>query len=304
MQQETLVYSYNVWNLNNKLNVSLNQNFNPMKKLNLLYIIFAICITTINAQIQQENFNGNSLPSGWSVTPPSTGCNWQYGYTGDLKGSGFTNPASFVSGGIIFDDDACGAEMNNHIELEGPAIDLVAANVTSAAIEIVFNHQTFANSGNFMVAVWDGSTWQNMLNVPSDTPPQNTGTNETRNIDVTQYINSAFKVKFIYDDEDSLTWGIGVDDYKLINTATASIDDLIDLGFNYFPNPIVNDILTLNANENISIINVYNVIGQKVISKKPVALESKINMQNLPIGVYIIHVAIGRKEGSFKVIKQ
>jgi len=275
-----------------------------MKKLNLLYIIFCFGITTISAQIQQENFNGNSLPSGWSVTPPASGCNWQFGYTGDLKGSGFTNPASFTSGGIIFDDDACGPDFNNHIELEGPTVDLVASNVTSAAIEIVFNHQTFANVGKFFVEVWNGSTWQNVLTVAGDTPPSNTGTNETINIDVTTHINSAFKVKFIYDDENDLTWGIGIDDYKLLNTATASIDDLIDLGFNYYPNPIVNDVLTLHANENISIINVYNVIGQKVVATKPVALESKINMQNLPVGVYIVHVAIGRKEGSFKIIKQ
>lgn len=283
--------------------MSLNQNFNPMKKLNLIYIIFCICLTA-NAQIQQEDFNGTTLPSGWTATTPTSGCTWEFGYSGSLKGSGFTTPSSFPTGGVIFDDDACGSGNNNRLELEGPSIDLVAANVNSAGIEIVYNHQTFANVGIFMVEVWDGTTWQNVLTVTGDTPASNSGINETTNIDVTAHINNAFKVKFIYDDENDITWGLGIDNYKLLNTATAGIEDLVDLGFNYYPNPIVNDVLTLHANEDISIINIYNMIGQKVVAKKPVSLKSEINMQSLPVGVYIVHIAIGRKEGSFKVIKQ
>ena len=274
-----------------------------MKKLNLLYILF--CASFImSAQLQKENFNGNTLPVGWTTTTPASGCTWQFGYTGSIKGSGFSNPASFPSGGVIFDDDACGSGMNNHIELISPEVDLVNAGVTSIAIEIIYNHQTFANDGDFLVEVWDGSVWQNVLTVTGDSPAADTGTNKTSTIDVTSYINSTFKVKFIYDDENSLTWGVGIDNYRLIGTATAGIEDLESLGFNYYPNPVINDALTLRANENITVITIYNTIGQKVISKKPTALESNINMQNLPEGVYIVKVAIGQKEGSFKIIKQ
>lgn len=274
-----------------------------MKKLNLLYILFCVGFIS-NAQIQKENFNANSLPSGWSMTAGPTGCAWQFGYTGSLVGSGFTNSASFSSGGVAFNDDACGEFINNIVELEGPTIDLVAANVVSAGIELVYNHQAIGVSGNFMVDVWDGSVWQNVLFVDADDTAPNTGTNQTTNIDVSAYINNSFKVKFIYDDENTRTWGVGIDNYKLLNTATANIGDLVDLGFNYYPNPVVNDVLTLQANEEISIINVYNMIGQKVIAKKPITLESKLNMENLPEGMYIVNVAIGKKEGSFKVIKQ
>ena len=274
-----------------------------MKKLNLLYILFFVSFT-INAQIQKESFNGNTLPAGWTATTPASGCTWEFGYTGSLKGSGFSNPASFATGGVIFDDDACGANMNNLIELESPAVDLVAAGVISADVKIVYNHQTFANDGNFSVDVWDGSAWQNILFVDGDSPAQNTGLNQTSTIDVTPYINNAFKVKFIYDDQNSLTWGVGIDDYQLLDTAVAGIEDLISTGFSYYPNPVTDNILTLKANEDISLVNIYNTIGQKVIAKKPTALESKINLQHLPEGVYIVQVAIGRKEGSFKIIKQ
>jgi len=277
-----------------------------MKKLNLIYILFCVGFIS-NAQIQEENFNDATMPTGWSGTSGPSGCTWEFGYTGNLRGSGSgTNGiyASFATGGVIFDDNICGEFVNNNIELVGPSVDLVTANVISAGIELVYNHQTFGNSGNFMVDVWDGSAWQNVLFVDGDDTPPNTGTNQTKNIDVSAYINNAFKVKFIYDDENTQTWGLGIDNYKLLNTATANIGDLIDLGFNYYPNPVVNDFLTLQANENISVINVYNTIGQKVIAKKPVTLESKVNMRNLPVGIYIVNVAIGQKEGSFKIIKQ
>ena len=274
-----------------------------MKKLNLLYIlIFGTCLIT-SAQIQEENFNATSLPAGWSVTSSPSGCNYQFGYTGGMLGSGFTNPASFPSGAAYYIDDGC-VDNGYFVELEGPVVDLSTEGVTSVAIEITYNHQTFSNDGDFLIDVWDGSNWQNVFLVDGDTPVQNSGVNQTSTIDVSSYINSNFKVKFIYTDENSLTYGIGIDDYKLLDTATAGIEELAAVGFNYYPNPTVNDVLTLHAEENISVINIYNVIGQKVIERKPVAHESKIQMENLPSGVYVVQVAVGAREGSFKIIKQ
>jgi len=279
-----------------------------MKKLHIIYILFFGACFITSAQIQEENFNATSMPMGWIATSGPTGCTWESGYTGPIEGSGYNNPSSFASGGVIFNDFACGGSIANYVELEGPAIDLVAAGVSSVAIEITYNHQTFGNNGDFLVDVWDGSTWQNVLLVDGDSPFVDSGNNETTVIDVTAYINSSFKVKFIYDDQqdelNQFTFGVGIDDYKLLDTATAGIEDLESSGFGYYPNPVVSDELTLHSNENITTVNIFNVIGQKVIARKPVALESKIQMQYLPEGVYIIQVAIGAKEGSFKVIKQ
>ena len=273
-----------------------------MRKVILLCIL--CCIAWIsNAQIQEENFDASVIPEGWSATSGPTGCTWQFGYSGSLIGSGYTNPASFSSGGVIFNDNSCGSFVNNYVELEGPSIDLIAQSVSTAAIELIYNHQTFSNSGNFMVDVWDGTVWQNVLLVDGDDTAPNSGSNQSVSIDVTAYINNAFKVKFIYDDENTFTWGIGIDHYTLLNTTTASIEDLVSVGFNYSPNPVTDDILTLRADENIAIVNVYNTIGQKVISKKPVASESKLYMDHLPDGVYLIQVEVGDKNGTFKVIK-
>ena len=273
-----------------------------MRKLILLFLISCFGFSS-TAQLQEENFDATSIPSGWTATSGPTGCTWQFGVTNTLIGSGFTTPASFASGGVIFDDNACGGFVDNYVELEGPAIDLIAANVATAAVELTYSHQTFSNSGNFMVDVWDGTAWQNILFVTGDMPASNTGTNATVTIDVTAFINDAFKVKFIYDDENTLTYGVGIDHYTLQNTATVSVQDLVDVGFNYSPNPVTDGVLTLRADEDISLVNVYNTIGQKVLSKKPATSTSRLYIDRLPNGVYLVQVEVGEKNGTFKIIK-
>lgn len=267
-----------------------------MKKINFIYIL--VCISFIsNAQLQHEDFNAITLSAGWSVVEPNNGCKWKFGYKGDLKGSGLQNQTSFQSGGVVFNDYSCGGFVNNKVKLVGPEINLTEKKIVEASIEITYNLRTFSNDGSFKVNVWDGSTWQNVLAVSEDT-------NTTSNIDVSQYINSAFKVQFVYDDEDSLTWGVGIDDYKLTGVVSSGVEGLESVGFVYYPNPVVNDELTLLSSKDISVVNVYNSIGQRVISKNPVALESKLDMQNLASGTYIVQVTIDNKKGIFKILKQ
>jgi len=276
-----------------------------MKKLTILYIVFALC-TTVNAQLQEEDFNATTAPAGWSMTKSATDT-WQFGYTGNIVGSGAGaagNYASFPSGAAYFSDNDSGPTDNNVLTLTSPAIDLVAANLTSAGIEVIYNHQAFGNSGNFIIDVWDGSAWQNIWFVDSDDTASNSGTSRTVNIDVTPYINAAFQVRFTYDDENTLTWGVGIDHYKLSNTATASVADLMAVGFSYSPNPVVNNTLNLKADETISQVTIFNTIGQKVMTNRPVVANTDLNLQHLPGGVYFVQVAIGQREGSFKIVKQ
>ena len=272
--------------------------------LKILFLIFG-CYLSVNAQLQQEDFNAITIPAGWSATTTDTGCEWQFGYTGSIAGSGFLTPSSFPSGGVIFDDGACGHSNNNNITLTGPEIDLIAEGITSAAIEIIYNHQTFSGDGDFFVDVWNGNDWTTVLHVDDDMPGPNTGLNQTTSIDVSPYINSQFKVKFTWDDENSnQSWGLGIDNYKLENTATVGVDNISNLGFNYYPNPILNDELTLRAKEVISSITVYNTIGELLVSKEPETQQQKINFESFPTGVYIVKVAINNKKETFKVVKK
>lgn len=266
-----------------------------MKKLNLLYICCCFSLMT-QAQIQEENFNATSLPSGWSVNN-STTCSWKFGYTNDLPFMNPTTPVKLGSGSVIFNDNKCGAFKNNVLKLEGPEVDLLTEGVFKAAVEIVFNHQAFVNSGKFMVEVWDGDNWQNILTVSDDSPAKgSTDIATTATIDVSDYINSAFKVRFVYDDENSRTFGVAIDHYKLINTAPEG-------GFVYYPNP-VNDDLNIRARENISSIMVYNAIGQLVMTKRPSEIATVLEMSTLASGMYLVELEAGSLKENFKIFKK
>ena len=274
-----------------------------MKKLSFIYILFCASIIA-NAQIQHEDFNTKSLPNGWTTVDSESGYAWEFGYKGTIKGSGYQNPASFESGGVYFNDSKYSDTKNNRVELISPSVNLTKMRLVEATIEITYNLQTFSNDGKFTIDVWDGKVWQNVLIDIEDTNITNSGKNQTRNIDVSKFINSDFKVKFVYDDENSLTWGMGIDDYKLKGIKGSGIDGLEDIGFNYYPNPVSNDELTLMSSKEITMITIYNAIGQVVMSRKPSGLETKLDMQRLASGTYLVQVIVDSKKGNFKVIKK
>ncbi len=273
-----------------------------MKKLNLLYICCCFGFIT-QAQIQEENFDATTLPTGWSVNN-TTACAWKFGHTDDLPFINPATPVKLTSGSVIFNDNKCGAFKNNVLELQGPEVDLSAAGVIKADIEIIYNHQAFVDSGDFMVDVWDGINWQNVLTVSDDSPAKGSSDIATTSrMDVSDHINSAFKVRFVYDDENTRTYGVAIDNYKLINTAKSATNLLATNGFIYYPNP-VNDRLNLQATEDISSITVYNSIGQRVLSKQPSALSTKLEMGNLASGVYIVQVKAGKLKENIKIFKK
>jgi len=274
-----------------------------MKKLSFIYIL--VCVSFIsNAQIQHEDFNANTLPNGWATVDSKSGYSWEFGYTGNLEGSGLQNPASFQSGGVIFNDNKYGDLKNNHVELISPSVNLTAKRIVTAEIEVTYNLQTFSNDGKFMIDVWDGEVWENVLTDTKDTKTTNSGENQTVLIDVTAYVNNDFKVKFVYDDENALTWGVGIDDYKLLGVAGSKVAGFEKVGFDYYPNPVVNNILTLLSSKKIGKVVVYNTLGQRVISIEPSVLESKLDMHNLAVGTYIVQVTVDKEVGVFKVVKQ
>tara|TARA_R110002073_G_scaffold72537_1_gene177078 strand:- start:40798 stop:41595 length:798 start_codon:yes stop_codon:yes gene_type:complete len=264
-----------------------------MKKLNLLYIFCCFAFIAQAQVVQNESFDAATLPTGWKVTN-STDCSWNFGYADNLPFIDPETPVKLASGSVIFNDNKCGGFKNNVLELEGPEVNLSAAGVLKADIEITYNHQTFVGSGNFMVDVWDGNDWQNVLTVTEDSPAKGSSEIATTSVlDVSEYINSAFKVRFVYDDQNTRTWGVAIDSYKLLNTAD---------GFLYYPNP-VSDILNLHAAEKISIINVYNAIGQHILSEKPSTLSTKLDMGNLASGVYMVQVKAGKLNENIKIFK-
>jgi len=88
-----------------------------------------------------------------------------------------------------------------------------------------------------------------------------------------------------------------------ISEATLSTRDLYkDSILTYYPNPIKNT-LVLNAQNKISNIRVFNVLGQEVITIRANAITNELDMSNLQSGTYFVKITVANKIETIKVIK-
>jgi len=83
-----------------------------------------------------------------------------------------------------------------------------------------------------------------------------------------------------------------------------SIDDLEnESAFTYYPNPVKNT-LTLNAQNTIENVTVYNMLGQEVLRSTPNTVDSDLDMSSLEAGAYFVKVTIANVTQTVRVIKQ
>ena len=65
----------------------------------------------------------------------------------------------------------------------------------------------------------------------------------------------------------------------------------------------MNNVLNLQANEAISNVAIFNVLGQEVYRANINAMTSQVDMSQMASGAYFVKVNIGGTEGTVKVIK-
>ncbi|MBT8287368.1 MAG: T9SS type A sorting domain-containing protein [Bacteroidia bacterium] len=74
-------------------------------------------------------------------------------------------------------------------------------------------------------------------------------------------------------------------------------------GFEYYPNPVT-DVLTMNAQDKIDNVEIYNMIGQRVMTMKPDAVQSQVDMTNLSQGTYFVRVTINNVSETIQIVKR
>ncbi|MGY0392109.1 GEVED domain-containing protein [Bizionia sp. KMM 8389] len=105
------------------------------------------------------------------------------------------------------------------------------------------------------------------------------------------------------DDACGLNNGRGeVEDYKVTVDASLSRDTFAQLAFDYYPNPVTNT-LTLKAQQNIQDVAVFNMLGQKVLSKVPNTLTSELDMSSLQSGAYFVKVMVANNTETIRIVK-
>ncbi|AWA29761.1 hypothetical protein HYN48_06540 [Flavobacterium magnum] len=73
--------------------------------------------------------------------------------------------------------------------------------------------------------------------------------------------------------------------------------------FTVAPNP-VKDILRVNFSQNINSLEVYNLIGQRVLHAAPGTPHAQINLSGLPAGGYLMQINAGDNVKTVKLVKQ
>lgn len=102
-------------------------------------------------------------------------------------------------------------------------------------------------------------------------------------------------------------WEYGNDEEELFSiaawSASLSVPGFDSANFKAYPNP-VNGILNLSYNQDISDVQVFNLLGQHVASKAINTNEGQIDMSNLPSGSYLVKVTADGQTKTIKVMKQ
>ena len=87
-------------------------------------------------------------------------------------------------------------------------------------------------------------------------------------------------------------------------SASLSIDDVDNQeAFTFYPNPVKNT-LTLNAQNTIEQVAMYNMLGQEVLRATPNTVDSDLDMSSLQTGTYFVKVTIANVTKTIRVIKQ
>lgn len=74
-------------------------------------------------------------------------------------------------------------------------------------------------------------------------------------------------------------------------------------GFSFHPNP-VKDVLNLSNTAEMTNVQVYNILGQQVMTKSLNATEAQLDLSALAKGAYVVKVAAGDSTKTIKVIKE
>lgn len=93
---------------------------------------------------------------------------------------------------------------------------------------------------------------------------------------------------------------IFLDNISLIKKATASVNDIFSSKISIYPNP-ANDFISVSTSETITGMEIYNLIGKKVVSSANTK-NNTINVSNLAKGVYVLKVMSNDLVASRKII--
>jgi len=271
-----------------------------MKNIGLL-ILALILSHTITAQIQEENFSSSEIPEGWVYENESSAAKWQFGYTGVMPHSGPTIESEFLDGAVLFNEGGNGESSTDQISLISPVVDL--SEIEEAQIEVTYNLQVEQNKGKFIIEVFDGEAWKEVFNQETASP-KNTGKNEIVLLNVSDFLNDAFQVRFVYDDEgDVVAQGLGIDHFKIkdLSVVDRQYEEILG-AINVLNLP--ENVLVLDANEKLGKEENFDNIAAHMHNTELTTDSIMYNISEFKNGTNMFRVQEETNVGSYKALKK
>ncbi len=88
-----------------------------------------------------------------------------------------------------------------------------------------------------------------------------------------------------------------------VHVGSLDADDIVFSSLKYYPNPTSSSLFIKN-NVSIDNIEVYNLLGQKLMTKNINSMEAEINISHLASGTYMVKISVDNKSTIVKILKE
>ena len=150
----------------------------------------------------------------------------------------------------------------------------------------------------------DGASWTELArwDENSTLTPEGAPMDE---ITLSGYNNETYFAFYAFSDTSGVDNDLFIDNFQITATSlsdTAGVEDESLVTLNVYPNPAI-DVLNISSQSTINTVEIFNVLGQKVITMQVEDTSTEINVSNLNAGIYLIKYEINNSTSTKKFVK-
>jgi hypothetical protein len=243
-------------------------------------------------------WDGTTFVNGiLTVTPPPAPANDECGSATALTVGG-TYSAQLTNGTNIGATDSTQAAPTTCFGFAGGDVWYTVVVPASGSLTIETGDSTTGATGlDTVITIYSGDCNQ-LTQIDCDDDGATTGAYSLKSLTGLTAGSTLYIRVYEYNDDNAGGFAISAYDASLSN---GSFDNA---NFTYYPNPVKN-VLNLSYNQEITSVEVFNMVGQKVSSNNLDATLGQVDMSQLPNGVYLVKVATANSQSkTIRVIKE
>ena len=255
-----------------------------MKKIFTLFIALAAMTISANAQVLfSEDFEGGSMPSGWSTLDvDGDGFNWEMVASPSMNCHGGEGAIASAS----YDNDG-GVALTPDNWLITPQVNLVGA--ATLSYWVCGQDASYAAEHYGVYISTSGTDPDNFTLLFEETINANggaktPGTYKQKFINLSNYSGNVY-IAFRHFNVSDMFW-LNLDDVEIsLGTNVENVENNVSV----YPNP-ANTMVNVNANSNINNIEIYSISGQKVGDFTANGTQAAISTDNMSTGLYLMKI--------------